>query len=41
MGFEVCEYCIWDPKKRRMDSNVILKVAEVRPPPQPRTFPQT
>uniref|UniRef100_H0W9B3 Putative aspartate aminotransferase, cytoplasmic 2 n=1 Tax=Cavia porcellus TaxID=10141 RepID=H0W9B3_CAVPO len=31
MGFEVCEYCIWDPKKRRMDSNVILKVAEQMP----------
>ncbi|XP_004637348.2 putative aspartate aminotransferase, cytoplasmic 2 [Octodon degus] len=31
MGFEVYEYCIWDPKQRRLDSNVLLSVVERAP----------
>ncbi|KAM6149939.1 putative aspartate aminotransferase, cytoplasmic 2 [Erethizon dorsatum] len=31
MGFEVYEYCIWNPKQKRMDSNIFLSVVEQMP----------
>lgn len=29
MGFKVSEYSFWDPKKLRVDPNVLLNVVEV------------
>ncbi|XP_005398477.1 PREDICTED: putative aspartate aminotransferase, cytoplasmic 2 isoform X1 [Chinchilla lanigera] len=31
MGFEVYEYCLWDPKQRRMDTNIFLSVVKQVP----------